>query len=251
MPRTLIQEHSSAIIRALVERVNAINRLTHSLSKGILRELFVTNTLKSFLSSQFGIGSGFIVNQEGIPSKQMDIIIYDNRILPPFIKEQNIGVYPTEGVLAAIEVKSWLSKGGLLKSIKAFKHLHETVYDPKSDIYSDYQNLLPLCAVIGFRKKGLRELNDDTDGRNWLNKNATNTIAICLVDKYCWIKFNRKLWSLAKADNVTYNETKRFISVLLDNIRTYSEKRINLLLGDKHKDWLSIYTREQELFQNR
>jgi hypothetical protein len=41
-----------------------------------------------------------------------------------------------------------------------------------------------------------------------------------------------------------YNEeTKAFVAVLLDNIRTYSQKRYLSLA--RHVDWLSIYTRDQ------
>ena len=41
-----------------------------------------------------------------------------------------------------------------------------------------------------------------------------------------------------------YNEeTKAFVAVLLDNIRTYSQRRYFAL--QNHADWLSIYTRDQ------
>jgi len=83
----LISNHSSAIINGLLKRVESIKKLEHKLTKGELRELFVSNVLKMFLTNQFDVGSGFVINQAGIQSNQIDIIIYDNRILPPFIND--------------------------------------------------------------------------------------------------------------------------------------------------------------------
>ena len=45
----------------------------------------------------------------------------------------------------------------------------------------------------------------------------------------------------------TNHETKRYIAVLLDNIRTNAERRIKIL--EKHNDWLGIYIRDQKLFK--
>jgi len=94
MNQTLIQKYSTSIINGFIERSKSLSNLQHNLLKGELRELFVTQVLKQFLTAQFQVGSGIIVNQKGEQSKQTDIIIYDNRILPPFIREQYLGVYP-------------------------------------------------------------------------------------------------------------------------------------------------------------
>ena len=82
-----------------------------------------------------------VVNQKGEQSDQTDIILYDNRILPPFIKQQHIGVYPAESVLGAIEVKSHLTKTALLEAEASAKRLHEEIFDPRSSIYKDYDQI--------------------------------------------------------------------------------------------------------------
>ena len=81
MQRTLIQIYSSSAIKALVEKIDDLYHLDHKLTTGELRELFISNIFNSFLTSQFSIGSGIIINQEGEQSKQTDIIIL-------FISEQ-------------------------------------------------------------------------------------------------------------------------------------------------------------------
>lgn len=103
--RTLIQKDSSSLVAGILERVKSLSSLDHKLTKGELRELFVSRILKQFLPIQFDIGTGIIVNHRGDQSKQTDIVIYDNRIMPLFIKEQAIGVYPAESVIAVLEVK--------------------------------------------------------------------------------------------------------------------------------------------------
>ena len=74
--RSLIKIHSSAIVKGLIEQANSISKIDHNLLKGELREIFVSNILRNFLTSQFDIGSGVIVNQRGDQSGQIDIIIY-------------------------------------------------------------------------------------------------------------------------------------------------------------------------------
>ena len=137
MEQTLIQKYSTALIRGLIEKVKSLSELDHRLTKGELRELFVLNILKLFLTNQFDVGSGIIVNQKGEQSNQIDIIIYDNRILPPFIKEKHISVYPAECVLATIEIKSNLRKIDLVNTEKKVKRLYEVIYNPSSSFYKN------------------------------------------------------------------------------------------------------------------
>jgi hypothetical protein len=45
-----------------------------------------------------------------------------------------------------------------------------------------------------------------------------------------------------------FEETKRFIAVFLDNLRTRSEVRLQRMSQFAHKDWIGIYIRDQRLF---
>jgi len=249
MSTTLIQNHTTAIIRSLIERIEALSDLKHKLTKGELRELFISNVLKLFLTHQFIIGSGIIINKNGNQSKQNDIIIYDNRVLPPFIKEQNLGVYPAESVIATIEVKSWLLKKELLKAEESAKNLHEVIYSPSVSNHFKEQSYKPICAIIGFRGKGLKELLDMETGRKWLEKNVNYLPIICLIKQYSWIQIHKDnhnfVWNFKKYNKNTNEETKRFIAVLLDNIRTKAEERFSMI-RQNHRDWLGAYIRDFE-----
>jgi hypothetical protein len=251
MNRTLIQKHSSAIVRSQFERIHALSDLNHKLTKGELRELFVSNILRSFLTDQFSIGSGIIINQAGIQSNQTDIIIYDNRILPPFIKEQHIGVYPAECVIATIEIKSNLTRSELLKAEKAAFRLRNDVYSQRYSIYKDFSLFKPHCAILGFYGRGFKQLLSEDAGKTWLVQNIKQIFAICLTNQFSWLRVRAHSdnpWARCNSDKITHEETKRFIAVLLDNIRTTSLRRMSIL-EKEHKDWLSVYIRDQKHIQ--
>ena len=250
MPQNPIQAYASSIIKGLVAKSEGISGLDHNLTKGQLREILVSDVFKFFLTSQFGVGSGIIVNQKGIQSNQTDIIIYDNEFLPPFIKEQNIGVYPIESVVATIEVKSRLVKNELLKSENAARRLHTKVCDPDGSYYQDIIFPKPLCAVIGFYGNGAKEIDRDSVGNPWLDENTPHIQAICLVNKFSWIKLEKDSWRFEGHNRETNGETKRFIAVILDNIRTLVNERTSRLgeVDIEHRDWLGIYLRDQGLF---
>lgn len=246
MERTLIQQYSSTLVKNLIESVDSLGRLGHTLTKGQLRELFVAQVLNNFLTIQFGIGTGIIVNQKGNQSAQTDIVIYDKRIIPPFIEERGIGVYPAESVIATIEVKSWLNKGEIESADKAATKLKDEIYDPNSSIYEDFGYLKPLCTVIGFYNSGENDLLEVGKGKEWLSKNIRSLFGICLVSKYSWLHL-RDDWAYQGQNEDTKEETKRFIAVTLDNVRTHAELR----LRDSeqrylHRDFLGAYIRDQE-----
>jgi hypothetical protein len=246
-PKNLIKRYSTAIIEGLDKKIDASSPIEHKLTKGELRELFVANVLKHFLTNQFEVGAGIIINQKEEQSNQTDIIIYDNRILPPFIKEQNIGVYPAESVVGVIEVKSRLTRDAILEAEESSRILIEKIYNPSSSIYGNVHKIRPVCGIIGFYGTGARELKDADKGKSWLDTNMKYNFALCLFRKYSWLNISNKGWTISSKKG-KFEETKRFIAVFLDNIRTQSEIHLEYFRQFAHKDWISVYIRDQELF---
>ena len=237
MPRTLIQKYASSMVADFIGRASDLKDLKHNLTKGELKELFVARILKSFLTSQFEIGSGIVMNLKGHQSGQTDVIIYDNRILPPFIKEQNLGIYPAESVIATIEVKTDLDKTALTDAQDAAKSLW--------DVFGSVTfGFTPLCAVFGF-EGGFSELADEEAGKKWLEESATCLFNICVAKEYCWANVGKNGWSMQLHTPETYEEAKRFIALLLDNVRTKAHERVRYLAGEDHRDWFSAYIREK------
>jgi hypothetical protein len=150
MKRSLIKQHTSAIIKGFITEAKAVKNLDNKTQKGRLIELFTSKILAKFLTNQFGMGTGVIVNLHGDQSKQIDIIIYDNRILPPFIEEEKVGVYPAECVLGVVEVRSWISKEIIKEYAERARRLRLDVYNPNSDYYRDYDKMRPFYSLVGF-----------------------------------------------------------------------------------------------------
>ena len=246
MNRTPIQQHTSALIKGFIAETDALKNLDQTSLKGRLRELFTSRILSKFLTSQFGTGTGVIINQKGEQSKQIDIIIYDKRILPPFIQEQKIGIYPAECVLAVIEVRSWISKETIREYSDSAKKLYDEIYNPASSITKYLPILKPLYSLIGFYHKGIFKNESKKKILSWMMNNAKPLFGVCLVNKFSWLNVmmrkTRGYGSLKMVDE-NNEETKAFVAVLLDNIRTFSQ--IRYLTLTKHADWLGIYTRDQ------
>jgi len=244
MSRTRIQKHASAMIQALVQRVEALSRQDHKLTRGELRDLFVSDILKPFLTSQFGLGAGKIINPKEEESHSVHIIIYDTRILPPFIERQKVGIYPAESVIATIDVHDWLRRKDLLEAEQSAKDMHERIYNPESGMDSSYSFLRPLCSVIGFYGTGIKELSETESGAQWLNSSIHHLFAICLVNRYTWLHESADMsgWSFQNKNAKTGAETVAFVTAILDNVRTHAEARFARLTY-RHKDWLGMYVR--------
>lgn len=243
---TLVQAFATTIVKNFISKLKALQRLRHTVTNGQLKEFFVSGILENFLPSQFGTATGIIVNQRGDQSRQVDIIIYDNRLVPAFISEQKVGVFPAESVIATIEVKSILGREALEKTEADAKHLIETIYSKEGSKYSDFRKYLPICAVFGGGVGGIAALEDKLNGKKFLQKNITYLRYIASVNRYSWIKMKSTGWTGHLKDN-TNDETIRFIAVLIDNLRLKAELRYQAL-SSTHHDWLGIYLRHQNLF---
>jgi hypothetical protein len=101
-----------SLIRAAVSNLQEFYRITADVShpgeKGGFREYFVNQLIRPFIPQHFGISSGIVMDHRGRQSSQADVIIYDNRLMPPILQAEGRGIYPVECVLLVIEVKSVL-----------------------------------------------------------------------------------------------------------------------------------------------
>jgi len=253
-------QHTSAIINGLSAEAAALSKLNHQPLKGQLRELLANRLLSKLLTIQYGIGSGIIVNQLGMQSPQTDIVIYDRRILPPFIEEQKIGLYPAECVLATIEVKSRVTRATIQKYAKEARKLYEQIYNPECSHYRDYHILRPFCCLFGFDGTNVCNRAEDAQVYEWMVNNAKPLFGVCVLNKFSWLHVTQQQGALTRARDGN-EETKAFIAPLLDNIRTYAQRRYSHFTGGNdfqeigpegkrnyfkgHTDWFSIYTRNQ------
>lgn len=93
---------------SLKRQAQSAGLLSHGSLVGHVREFLVSNFLKSFLPECVEIGTGRVFDSSGNQSKQIDIVLYDNRC-PALRFPSGVGLFPLEGVIATIEIKSSLS----------------------------------------------------------------------------------------------------------------------------------------------
>jgi hypothetical protein len=113
------------------------------------------------LDKSFGVCSGIIIDHENKHSLQIDIIVYDSKIVPPIMLTAGEGIIPYEAVLATIEVKTKLDSIELknsihnARSIKVLKFSRQEIIRPlckiclgKTDSKPDLQT--PACYIFAF-----------------------------------------------------------------------------------------------------
>lgn len=239
--RSIIKQYSSGLVKGFIEKIKSTDAIEHSLGKGELRELFINELLNNWLTEQFSISTGFVVDINGNQSSQTDIIIYDNTLLPPFIKQLNLGVIPIETVLATIEVKSYLDMVKLIDSEDKAKRINDNL-----TFHSDFDNAFFLQTIIGLKGSPIGKLKEGD--KDWIEENIKNLRAICHVSNYCWLKYpppsNKWIFSNKNLDK--NEETKRFFAWTLDTIRNKSKKR-HQILAEKRTSLMSLYLRDQAL----
>jgi hypothetical protein len=102
-------------ISSTIAAAQAVATVKHQGLKGQLREIFVRDLLRPLLPLYIGIGTGEIITADNNHSPQQDVVVYDTRLLPPFLADPSVGLFPVESVLYAIEVKSELNTSELKK----------------------------------------------------------------------------------------------------------------------------------------
>ena len=250
MVRSSIKSHTTAILEGIIAQAFSLGQVTNPTLKGELRELLVADLFKRFLVPELGVGTGQIINQKEELSNQIDIIIYDKRILPPFIQSQNLGIFPAESVIAVVEVKSHLSKKNIIETSTKNQRLHDVVFSRDASIYKDLHNFVPLTSIVGFFDSVNFQYGNTRENKvviqEWIIENAPHLWAVCLMGKFSWLRVMRPEGATHLGSEYLEN-TKAFVAILLDNIRSHAQQRQLRLQQRSHKDWFSIYLRDQNM----
>lgn len=108
--KTIFRKNLEKIITDKLDRsVNAID-LEHPGLIGSFRENLLTDLINEILPDGHYAGTGKISDKHGNLSKQLDLLIFNKRGLPPYLYSEKEGVFPIHGVSYAFEIKSISSK---------------------------------------------------------------------------------------------------------------------------------------------
>jgi hypothetical protein len=148
---TYIRERLRADASHLVARAAAEQPIVHSGLRGRFRELLVDTILAPWLPPYACCATGMIVDawDRQREATQEDVVVFDRSIVPAVLAHATAmeGVFPLDGVLARVEVKSRLDQGEVKKAVKAAAEIYRMRFaGPPGRTYE-----APLCALFAFR----------------------------------------------------------------------------------------------------
>jgi hypothetical protein len=179
---------TNSILEALYKRTRPID---HPGLKGQDREFFIREFLERFFPRKYIVGSGKILDVKGNTSQQADIIIYNESM--PVFDYGSTKYFLHDGVLAHIEVKSFLNSSTLKKALDVTKSIKKLNKRESIASYSDSGSLgfkkstgeifSCLFAYEGllkgqtFKSKVLKYYEDESSINNYVDM-------ICVLDRY-------------------------------------------------------------------
>ncbi|WP_345798186.1 DUF6602 domain-containing protein [Castellaniella sp. MT123] len=118
---SIISEKFNSKINALKSAFEENKEIEHQGIKGGLNEIELSSLIKDIIPKKYRITKGIIENSNGEQSNETDVLIYDDEILPPYIKNE-LTFVPVEAVKYIFEVKSILNSTELKTTIKKFEN---------------------------------------------------------------------------------------------------------------------------------
>jgi len=167
----------------LLKRGKIRNLIKHPMLLGFFYERIIRDAIRKLIPSKYSLEMGFIM-YDGVPSKQIDLILYDNTKAFLDFNENDIIMIQPEGVIAVIEIKSTFGSNELtdakINFSSARKLFHKSQPHPKVckklfAIFIGYQSMLS-------DKKIQDELQSfDMDCYYFSKKTSTNEDGYILV----------------------------------------------------------------------
>lgn len=101
----------------LAEDARRAGLMDHASSTGLAREFVIREVLGQLLPQRVWIGTGRVIAAGALPSKQIDIVIFDAQY-PAMKIPGGSYLFPIEGVIATMEVKSRLTQESLRTALE-------------------------------------------------------------------------------------------------------------------------------------
>ena len=201
MANITYRNHVKNNIKTAIQNAQAASNVDHPGLVGSIREIALKHLFRPLLTDVADIGTGKIIDNTGTQSNQIDIIIYSTDINPPILydgEKSDMGLFPAETCLYAIEVKSQASASELRKAIENAKSVRKMAflagyYDENSNpIHHRLIAIVPAFFAFGsdLKEGGKTELDRylqlDSNGR-------TNPAipVICVIGRGYWF-FNER-----------------------------------------------------------
>ena len=130
------QSGSAAYYKALQEIFELQSRvltgvLPHAGKRGSNDEERCRTFLMNVLPRRYGIGGGFIVSSTPgtKPSREQDVVIFDDFLNSPLYREPSAGVFPVEMVYATLEVKGNLRAKDIDSTFRSIGEIRRLAFE--------------------------------------------------------------------------------------------------------------------------
>lgn len=223
--------HELVLIRAqaAVGAARAVTSLRHQGLKGTLREIVVRDLLRPFLPADIGVGTGEIITYDNRHSRQLDVVIYDKRILPPILLEGAVGLFPIESALCTVEVKSTLTASELQASHESALEL--TGFTRTSGQYDERDQAIPDVAMnvapmlIAFGTDLASDANSEIERYDKVHGQGEPALrVICVVGRGCWLWQRSGGWGKWPQTN-ELEEVVGFVALIMNSYREIAATR--------------------------
>jgi hypothetical protein len=240
---TYIRQRLKSDAKHLVDQAAGQELIVHKGLRGRFRELLVDSILSPWLPPYAGCATGMIVDLEDRvrEATQEDVVIFDRSIVPSVLAHASAmeGVFPMDGVLARVEVKTTLTKAELRNAVLAAKEIYEmkfcglpghmwtlpinTIFAYKSDLLGDpIKELERLLSVVN--ECGLHYGGASSQVPGPIS-------ALCVVGRGCWAFGGRHgvepVWLQAKVVE-PHDEILYFVGALSNSCFTVHADRQGL-----------------------
>lgn len=110
----VVEEYWAGVVQRLQAEVDVFARLVrHHGEKGRENEAALSRLLESFVPARIGVGTGMIIDRHDNYSRQTDIVLFEQSDEPAALAQTTQLLFPVEGVLGSIEVKTTLRRADL------------------------------------------------------------------------------------------------------------------------------------------
>ena len=126
-PPTYLEAVTNELL-AKYRKLDAV--ISHAPTKGSYHEKILRDVIRNYLPSTFSTGEGFIINEDGETSSQLDILIVDNLDPRSFgYKENDFYIASDIAVTCYGEVKSYASKNDFIESFHKLVRAKQLIKD--------------------------------------------------------------------------------------------------------------------------
>jgi hypothetical protein len=231
---------AESIIQFALTRSDAATELRHHGFRGRAREIFVRDLLTPFLSPNIGTCTGVVVDSDGGNSRQIDVIVYDKNLIPSLMFTGEEGIVPIESVLATVEIKSRLTKGELVTSIRNAHSIKDRRAKYQEIMMAIPEKSSPLCCLFAFSsdltpekelsrlESAVSEVNNETDQKVYV---PLSGVCIGNVSFTHCLKIEYDNTPKPTFETLTTDAALRFMVFLVDQIAILERQRSKMLIS--------------------